>query len=174
MNPILIIITVIALISIIALIIMTIIIKRIQREATNEPKDEKLPYIIVNRLLTDKELKFYNSLKPITDELGYSIMCKVRLADLAYTPSGIQHYMKWFNAVRSKHIDFVVCSSDTSPIFAIEIDDKTHDKESRQQRDEFVNRIFENKSVKLLRYRTWTIEQLKQDFSANEKLVTEN
>lgn len=160
MNPIL---YIVIIIIVVLLFVMYVIMNNINK--AEEPKDEKFPYKVGDKLLSDKELMFYKSLKPITDELGYSIMCKVRLADLAITPRGIPQYMKYFNYVRSKHIDFVICSEDTTPIFAIEVDDKTHDNERNQQSDTFKNRIFEGSSVKLLRYRTWTKEQLKQDFS---------
>ena len=150
---------------IIEFVFILLLKKKNKQQPDEEPQDNNLPYKICNRLLTDKELKFYQSLKPITDELGYNIMCKVRLADLAELPNGTPQYMKWFNAVRSKHIDFVICSGDTSPLFAVEVDDKSHDKEDRKKRDAFVNKIFEGSPVKLLRYRTWTNEQLKKDIS---------
>lgn len=138
-------------------------IQMLNKEA--EPKEEKLPYIVNDKLLTDKELKFYKSLKPITDKNNLVIMCKVRIADIVSVQEGTKDYIKWFNYIKSKHIDFVVCNSDTLPIYAIEIDDKTHDRADRVKRDDFVNRIFEDKKVKLLRYRTWTNEQLEKDFS---------
>lgn len=164
MNPLL---YIIIIIIVVLLFVMYVIMNNINK--SEEPKDDKIPYKVGDKLLTDKELKFYQSLKPITDELGFNIMCKVRLADLAITPRGIPQYMKWFNYVRSKHIDFVICSEDTTPLFAVEVDDKTHDNERSQQSDTFKNRIFEGSSVKLLRYRTWTTEQLKQDFTPGNK-----
>lgn len=138
-------------------------IQMLNKEA--EPKEEKLPYIVNDKLLTDKELKFYKSIKPITDKNDLVIMCKVRIADIVSVPEGTKDYIKWFNYIKAKHIDFVVCNSDISPIYAIEIDDKTHDRADRVKRDDLVNRIFEDKKVKLLRYRTWTKEQLEADFS---------
>ena len=163
---------IIVIVLFVLLFVMYIIINRINK--SEEPNNDNFPYKIGDKLLTDKELKFYQSLKPITDELGYIIMCKVRLSDLAVTPSGIPQYMKWFNYVRSKHVDFVICSIDTTPLFIVEVDDRTHDKERNKKSDDFKNKIFESSSVKLLRYRTWTTEQLKQDFITNENLVAKS
>ncbi len=161
---------IIVIVLVILLFVMYVILNKINK--SEEPKNDKIPYKVGDKLLTDKELKFYQSLKPITDELGYNIMCKVRLADLAVTPPGISQYMKWFNYVRSKHVDFVICSGDTTPLFVVEVDDRSHDKERNKKNDDFKNRIFEGSSIKLLRYRTWTKEQLIQDFSPKTTAAT--
>lgn len=158
------------LIAIVIILIFVIVLIYVIAKHKNKSKQESLsennlPYVIVKKLLTDKELRFYNCIKPIADEYDYSVMCKVRLADLTEIPNGTENYIKWFNATKSKHIDFVICKSDTSPIFAIEVDDHTHDSNDRKKRDEFINKIFEDSPVKLLRYRTWTIEQLKKDLT---------
>ena len=147
-------------------------IEQLKKETKEDtaPIAEKLPYSLNDKILTDKELKFYNSLKPIADRNGYIILSKVRLADIFSVPSGTQSYTKWFNQIKAKHIDFLLCSSDTSPVFAIEVDDKTHERADRIKRDEFVNKLFEGKKVKLLRYKTWTAEQLESDLS----IKTEN
>lgn len=129
--------------------------------AVQQPK-KQYPYIVVPNLLTAKEYRFYQSLKPIADKYRLEIMCKVRLADLVLIPKQIANYMKWFNHVKAKHIDFVLCAPDMEPVLLIEVDDYTHDREDRKQRDEFVDSIFEEAKIKLLHIRTWTAEQLER------------
>ena len=161
----------IVIVFIIIMAFMSTKLEQLKKESKEgaEPTDQKLPYTLNEKILTDKELKFYNSLKPIADENGYIILCKVRLADIVSVPTGTQSYTKWFNYIKAKHIDFLLCAPDTSPLFAIEVDDKTHERADRVKRDEFVNRIFEDKKIELRRYKTWTPEQLKDDFSAKTK-----
>lgn len=161
--------TAIIIVLIIFIILMIIKYAMLKLEKSETPKDEKLPYEINKSILTDKELKFYNSLKPITDKNNLTILCKVRIADIVSVPKGTKDYIRWFNYISSKHLDFVVCNSEMSPIYAVEVDDKTHERADRVKRDEFVNKIFIDKNVKLLRYNKWTKEQLETDFSSDSE-----
>jgi Protein of unknown function (DUF2726) len=57
-----------------------------------------------------------------------------------------------FNSISQKHVDFLVCrNEDMSPIFAIELDDWTHESKRVQQRDMFVNNLYAAISLPLLR-----------------------
>ncbi|MBQ8842450.1 MAG: DUF2726 domain-containing protein [Ruminiclostridium sp.] len=135
-----------------------------------EEHREKFPYILSDTLLSSKEKKFYNSLKPITDKQGYIILCKMRLADIVKVPKDTYESLRWFNYIKAKHIDFTVCDKNFKIVALIEVDDYTHSFENRKKRDNFVNKIFEQLNIKLLHYKTWTTEQLLNDFS----LKTEN
>lgn len=163
MDPIVIVFVVVIVIMLIALFLMYSKMNKLNSE--NSRADEKLPYILNDKILTNKEYKFYESLKPIADKNGYIIMCKVRLADIVSIPSGTKDYTRYFNFIKAKHIDFLLCDGDTAPLFAIEVDDKTHERADRVKRDEFLNRVFSDKKVKLMRYNKWSIEQLESDFS---------
>jgi hypothetical protein len=45
-----------------------------------------------------------------------------------------------FNRVSSKHVDFVICASDTFRVVGvIELDDKSHRGQFRQRRDQFLD-----------------------------------
>lgn len=122
--------------------------------------DEKLPYVVTQSVLTSKEKKFYEALKPIAEKHGLIILCKARIADIVCVPKDTSNYIKWFNYIKAKHIDFTLCDSEFAVKFLIEVDDSTHDQQKRKERDEFVNRVFEKVGVKLLRFRTWTAESL--------------
>ncbi len=128
-----------------------------------EAKNEKFPYILSDMLLTSKEQKFYNTLKPIAEKYNYTILCKMRLADIIKVPKDTYESLRWFNYIKAKHIDFLVCDSNFKIIALIEVDDYTHNFDNRKKRDKFVNEIFKQLNVKLLHYKTWTAEQLEAD-----------
>lgn len=134
-----------------------------------EENREKFPYIIADSLLSSKERKFYNSLRPITDKLGYTILCKMRLADIIKVPKDTYESLRWFNYIKAKHIDFVVCDSQFKVVALIEVDDYTHNFDNRKKRDNFVNKIFQQLNVKLLHYKTWTSEQLEKDLGIEKE-----
>lgn len=104
-------------------------------------------------ILTNREYEFYKKLRPLADECGLSIYTKVRLADLVEPKSKSENplWMECFNKIRSKHIDFALADEDTNIIALIELDDKSHERPDRIERDEFVNAVLKNTGYVLLR-----------------------
>ena len=97
-------------------------------------------------ILTDREYEFYKRLKPLADEYGLNIYAKVRLADLIEPKPKEENpfWMECFNKIKSKHIDFALAA-------LIELDDTSHSRPDREERDDFVNAVLENTGYTLLR-----------------------
>ena len=103
-------------------------------------------------LLTKHEFWFYNSLKKVTESFGLQILAKIRLADLV-DPMPNADRKEWyrdFAKVQSKHIDFAVCDN-MKVILLIELDDKSHERTERQERDNFVNEVLSSAGYTLIR-----------------------
>ncbi len=111
-------------------------------------KEKHSNYQINNNIFTDTEKFFYKVLKEITIKMDLTIFTKVRLADIIYSP---KFNYKDFNRIKAKHIDFVLTDKDGNIKALIELDDKSHEQEKRKERDEFLNNIFQNQKIKLLR-----------------------
>lgn len=101
-------------------------------------------------LLSKTETAF---LKELRNEAGENqIHAQVRLADIVYAGSRKdKEYRTRFNRIQSKSIDFVITDTETKIIAAIELDDWTHKKKNRVERDKIVNKICENAGIKLIR-----------------------
>lgn len=100
---------------------------------------------------------FFKKLKNITDEKNLQILAKIRLADLVEVNSGTKDWSKYFNKIKSKHIDFAI--ADNMKIIAlIELDDKSHEKDNRVQRDDFVNNVLSTAGYKIIRTKGETSE----------------
>lgn len=115
-------------------------------------KDNKLPYKR-KYLLTKNELWLYKSLKEITDKYGYTILAKVRLADLVEVSNEVEKkdYLKYFSKIKSKHIDFAICNSENLyPLLLIELNDNSHKNENRVERDNFITKILNKSGYKIL------------------------
>jgi hypothetical protein len=71
-----------------------------------------------------------------------------------------------FNKIAMKHFDFVICNNDDlSIICAIELDDKSHHRRHRIERDVFVNSACESAKFPLVRFdvkSSYTIEGLQE------------
>ncbi|MFS1539759.1 MAG: DUF2726 domain-containing protein [Candidatus Phlomobacter fragariae] len=114
-------------------------------------KVTSLNYALVPSLMTKAELAFYQVLCDAVDG-KYLVMAKVRMADIIVVKKGTKNYMALFGKIKSKHIDYLLCESLTlKPVLAIELDDKSHQKNKRVERDKFVKEVFSQVSLPILR-----------------------
>ena len=145
--------------------IITYLEKKIQ---TNNSTDEviiksnnyKEDYEKKEYLLTPTELKFYKLLKTITDELNYTLFTQIALYEIVNCKN-----FKNFNKIKSKSIDFVITEKNCKIKLCIELDDKTHNTNKRIERDTFINDMFKEIDIKLLRIPVqnfYNLEELKQ------------
>lgn len=119
---------------------------------------EKLPYELNETILTERERSFYRILKPIADCLELQICPKVRVADIVSIKKGTKDWQKWFNKIRSKHVDFLLCDYDMNIVLIIELDDSSHETERAKKNDALKNAIFGDRLVR--------IRSLKEDVEA--------
>ena len=76
------------------------------------------------------------------------LLCKPRLADFLDS----QKDLTAFNKISQKHVDFLVCRpTDWMPMLGIELDDDSHEKAAVKRRDAFVNTVFAQVGIPLLR-----------------------
>ena len=110
------------------------------------------PYKLTQSLLTASEKAFYVALM-LAAGRRYVVFPKVRLADLC------QDLDRWagtgaFDLVSSKRVDFVLCDAKTfRPVLAVELDDRSHVRGSRRDRDALVDDIFRTMGLGV--YRQW-------------------
>lgn len=150
---------------------------------STEPKeDNAFPYFKIQALLTPAELSFYHVLKIAISE-EYDIFSKVRLADLVSVNKGTDksEWGKAFNKIKAKHIDFVLCDRNRSEIIcAIELDDQSHSRVKRQQRDEFVTKALGAAKIPFVRFdvtRTYQSDAISHEVQlviTSERLITIN
>lgn len=101
-------------------------------------------------LLTKNEAAFFRVLSALVADY-YQISCKVRLADIV-TCDDADWKRGQANRISQKHLDFVVSFIDSSRIVAaIELDDSSHERPERRARDAFLNRLFWQIDVRLIR-----------------------
>ena len=111
---------------------------------------EILPYRVRDDFLSPAEFSFYK----ILSSLGgtrLTIQSKVRLADVFFV-SRPNENMTYFSRIAQKHLDFLVCDSITmKPLLGIELDDSSHQRDDWQERDDFVEKVFQVAGLPLLR-----------------------
>ena len=110
---------------------------------------EKLPYELNETILTERERAFYRILRPIADKLELQICPKVRVADIVSIKKGTRDWQKWFNKIRSKHVDFLLCDYDMNIVLMIELDDRSHEPERARKNDALKTAIFGDRLVRI-------------------------
>ena len=111
-------------------------------------------------LLTSNELKFYKLLKTITDKMNLTIFAQVSLYEIIKCNN-----YKEFNKIKSKSIDFIITEKNCKIKLCIELDDISHNNTKRIERDNFINKLFKELNIKLLRIPVqnfYNLEELEQ------------
>lgn len=113
-------------------------------------------------ILTSNEKLAYRALKDICDEKGLYLMSKVRLFDLVEPIRNDPKYKTYLYKIQAKHVDFVICDKNLTAQCIVELDDSSHKRIDRMERDRFVDEVL--KSVGYTVIHTWGIsEQTKID-----------
>ena len=99
-------------------------------------------------------------LKPILEGEGLRICPKVRLLDLVEPKKGTDGKQRQtlLNKIQSKHVDFAICDEKLNVLLILELDDSSHDTETRKQRDTFVDSVLTGSGYKILHVRSFEAE----------------
>lgn len=132
---------------------------------TNSNKMDLIPYKKNDFIFSKNEYACYKNLKIIADKYNLEIFSKIRFADLvAVDKNQTSETQKYFNKIKSKHIDFVLLDNKyMQPKLLIELDDNSHDKPDRMERDNFVDSICKKCSLPILHTRNYALENLEND-----------
>ena len=102
---------------------------------------------------------------------NYRAFAQVRLAEIANPADSANVHLRRLalDAVMAKSVDFVICDVLTlDPVATIEVDDRSHLLPKRRDRDAFVNAVFAEIGVPLLRVkaqRNYSVAELRDLFA---------
>jgi hypothetical protein len=132
--------------------IVNTIVNMLAGESKNDTRETKeFPYFLNKNFITPAELNFLSVLRQTIG--NQAIICtKVSLGDLFTTKrDDYSQYTTYMNKIRRKHVDFLLCDSTTMrPLVGIELDDKSHEREDRKERDKFVDGVFNASGLSLI------------------------
>jgi len=128
---------------------------------------KKFPYKLRDDFLSPAEHSFYMVLQQAVSD--WALICpKVNLSDLFYAKiSDAREYRIFTNKIDRKHVDFVLCDPQTmKPLLGVELDDKSHKQKKRQERDKFVDGVFQAAKIPIARITA------RRTYNANELNLT--
>ena len=139
-----------------------------RKEAATMTNGRRLEYRVRERVLSPGECAFLPVLREAV-QIAWAarksqpaplpvVLASVRLAEVlevttsrAKDPSGWQSA---FNKINSKQVDFVICDAATTrPLVVVELDDRTHGRADRQDRDAAVDQACASASLPVLHVR---------------------
>lgn len=120
-------------------------------ESGEEREKPKYRYTRKQFFLTRAEHEFYDALIVAAGD-KYYVFAQVHLPTILDNKVKGQDWRAALAHINRKSVDFVLCDKAyISPKLAIELDDKSHERPDRQERDKEVERILADAGVPLLR-----------------------
>ena len=140
-----------------------------QTENVDEEKLENpnyyLPYRVRKTIMSEHERLLFCNLKVVLGSI-YDVYPQMKLDKIfcVERQRAYKYYLGWLRRINQKSVDFLVVDKNTqSPVFAIELDDSSHEDEDRIERDKFVQELFKRNNFPLVRFNPgqYGIEELK-------------
>ena len=106
-------------------------------------------------IMTPTEIKYYEDLCDALDRAGLevSVWPQVNVSAIIEAKSeNSKEKARAFNRICRKSVDYVIANKETQEtIVCIELDDYTHNWNSRMERDDFINAAFDDVGIPLFR-----------------------
>lgn len=133
---------------IIGVLIVLFFMKKLTSMNASQNSNVTLPYKKRDDFLSASELSFYRALSLFLENKA-TICPKVAVKEIVFIGSGVgKNYMKFFNRISQKHVDFVLCDVRTMQVICVvELDDLSHQREARKQRDAFIDLVFATSQI---------------------------
>src|SRR5205085_2182044 len=137
-----------AMIWVAVIVVVLVCVVLLIQQVAGRP-DGRLPYVSREVLLSQGELAFFRVLRrSVPPDL--LIAPKVRLADLIKCPASARKD-GFPGRISQKHVDFVLFDAATAAItLVIELDDRSHQRPDRRDRDAFVDRALAAAGIPIL------------------------
>jgi len=136
----------------VVVIIAVAVVEALRGKETDSPKSKPAyQYKQKNFIMTRAERECFDLLTKAVGN-SYYIFPQVHLASIVDGKVKGQNWNAAFRHINQKSVDYVLCDKEyISPKLAIELDDKTHEREERIARDIEVERVLANAGLPLLR-----------------------
>jgi len=136
------------------LIVLVVAVALVLLKIKQPPADGVLEFAKRDALFTPAERSFLGVLEQSLDG-RYRVFGKVRLGDIVKPAKGLSNSRRTTgnNKINQKHVDFVVCSASTLTVVGVvELDDKSHERDDRSIRDQFVDRVLADAKIPVIHF----------------------
>lgn len=140
------------LIIVIAIATIIAIVTATSRKAQLTSTKRPYSYISKQKIMTNAEARFFEKLTRVTGDRFY-ILPQMHLSTFIDHKIKGQNWKAAFSTINGKSVDFLLVEKTTlRPVIAIELDDWSHDKAERIERDQKVEDILASANILLARF----------------------
>ena len=119
-----------------------------------EEQTANLPYTKKPYLMTNAEREFFKVLHLAVQD-KYYIVPQVQLSKIVEVKGKEKWHYEYKNKINLKSVDFVLFDKEYfTPQVVIELDDSSHEREDRKERDVFVDSVMEKISIRIVHIKT--------------------
>lgn len=154
----------------ILIVIMSVIKSAIGGSPSSKSNSKIKPKYYYGRkdtLMTPAEVSFYHRLESVVAN-RYYIFPQVHLSALLINQTKGKYWKAAFQRINRTSVDYVLCDKQSMrPVYAIELDDSTHDTAKRRARDSGVDEMLSEIGLPVLHFRnvgSITDEQITEKF----------
>lgn len=123
------------------------------------------PFYVKKPLSQPEQILYHRLVHALPDHI---VLAQVQVSRILGVKKGSK-FNEWNNRINRLSYDFVVCAKDSTVIAAIELDDKSHEKASRQSADGKKNKASADAGLRLIR---WNVRSLPNDQTIRQALTT--
>ena len=115
---------------------------------TRKDDDGSWPFHAKKLLSQPEQVLYHRLVSALPDHV---VLAQVQLSRVLGVKKGFKFH-KWNNKISQMSLDFLVCQKDSSAVAAIELDDRTHTREVRQEADARKSRALAAAGIPLIRW----------------------
>ena len=137
-----------------ALVVIALLIAVAIRKKSGVGKLEgPWPLYAKKPLTTPEQILYHRMVKALPEHI---VLAQVQVSRVLGVKKGF-NFREWNNRINRLSYDFVVCSKDSTVLFAVELDEKSHDAEARAYTDRKKDKATNAAGIKLVR---WHVKSL--------------
>ncbi len=133
--------------------------------------ESKWPFYVKKPLTQPEQVLYHRLVKALPDHI---IFAQVQVSRILGVKQGSKFH-EWNNRINRLSYDFVVCMKDSTVVAAIELDDKSHEKASRQETDSKKNKASSDAGLRLVRWHVRSLpddQAIRREFSLPQSIDT--
>jgi hypothetical protein len=154
----------ILLAAIVFIIIATIILVFLKKRKPSGESNVAWPYY-AKKPLSEPEQILYHRLVAALPQ--FIVLAQVQLSQVVGVNKGFD-FGAWDNRINRMSLDFIVCLKDSTVIAAVELDDKSHEKEVRVKADAKKGKALSAAGIELIH---WHVSALPDEKTIREAFV---
>src|SRR5690606_38823748 len=110
--------------------------------------DGEWPFVLKPVMSAPEQVLYWRLVNALEDHI---VLAQVQVSRVLGVAKGA-NVMSWNNRINRMSYDFVICTKDAQPICVIELDDASHNRQSRQEADAKKNRATAAAELRLVRW----------------------